>query len=87
MSIRKSTRNSQKSDILNLQKIVRERLKSAIEAADNKAAKIEIDVLESLLKLNKFEDFSPPVLTPNEIKLRREKLINEIEARIQKLSK
>ena len=87
MSIRKSTRNSQKSDILNLQKIVRERLKSAIEAADNKAAKIEIDVLESLLKLNKFEDFSPPVLKPNEIKLRREKLINEIEARIQKLSK
>lgn len=70
-----------------MQEIVRQRLKSAIEAKNNELAKVEIDLLERLLKLNKFEDISPPKLTSLEIRQRREKLINEIEAKIQKLSK
>lgn len=87
MTIKKPIKISSQNDIINMQEIVRQRLKSAIEAGNNELAKIEIDLLERLLKLNKFEDISPPKLTPQEIKQRREKLINEIEAKIQKLSK
>ena len=87
MTFKKPIKISHQNDIINMQKIVRQRLKSAIEAENNELAKVEIDLLERLLKLNKFEDMSPPKLTPQEIKQRREKLINEIEAKIQKLSK
>lgn len=87
MTIKKPVRTSCQNDIINMQEIVRQRLKSAIEAKNNELAKVEIDLLERLLKLNKFEDISPPKLTSLEIRQRREKLINEIEAKIQKLSK
>lgn len=87
MTIKKPVRTSHQNDIINMQEIVRQRLKSAIEAKNNELAKVEIDLLERLLKLNKFEDISPPKLTSLEIRQRREKLINEIEAKIQKLSK
>jgi len=70
-----------------MQEKVRARLKSAIDAGNNTVAKIEIDMLERLLKLGKFEVVEPLKLTPQEIKQRREKLINEIEAKIQKISK
>lgn len=87
MPIRKSNKTLPKNDILSMQEKVRARLKSAIDAGNNTDAKIEIDMLERLLKLGKFEDVVPPKLTPQEIKQRREKLINEIEAKIQKISK
>ena len=50
MTIKKPVKISSQNDIINMQETVRNRLKSAIDAGNNELAKVEIDLLERLLK-------------------------------------
>jgi hypothetical protein len=83
----KKTTEHNNVEIVKMIKILRQRATEALKNGESHAIKTELDLLEKLLKIAKLDIVETITKSPKQRHQEREKLMLELEKRLEKISK